>query len=74
MTFSEKEGEEEPLEGEELAELEEAFFLSSSFLEGGSGGKGLSESLETQSVAPPGTLDEPVSRGEEKEEERWKNW
>ena len=46
-----EEGEKESFEGEEFARLEESFSLNSSFLEGDSRGEGLSEALETSSVA-----------------------
>ena len=66
MEFLSKRREEESLRGEES---EDSFSLSSSFLEGDSEGRGVSESLGTSSVASPNLLDEPVSEGEEEEEE-----
>ena len=68
-TFSKEEEGEEPLEGEELTKSDESFSLSSSFLDGDSKGRYISESLGTPSVASPGSLDEPISGGEEEEEE-----
>ena len=58
--FSEEEGKEEFLGGEEHAESEESFSWSSSFLEGDLGEEGLSEALRAQSVVSPNWLDGPV--------------
>ena len=68
-SFSIEEGEKESLGDEGSTESEKSFSLSSSLSEGDSEGIQLSESLGAPSVASPGSLDEPVSGGEEEEEE-----
>jgi len=71
-TFSVEEGEEEDsFSGEGSTELEDCFFLGSTFLEGNLGGQGLSKSLGTPSVASPSLLNELVSRGEEGEQKEF---